>query len=137
MDQTECILWDGAITPKGYGTTPVSGKTVYIHRLTYTDTYGSIPPGMVVRHKCDTPACYNPEHLELGSYQDNSQDMVDRDRSTRGERNRHAKLTAELVLELRELHSSGNYLQRELAEQYGVTIATVNDIVKRRSWRHV
>lgn len=137
MDKTQCDIWDGAKTPKGYGSIHVAGKTAYLHRYTYEQNHGEIPEGYVVRHKCDTPACYNPDHLELGTYQDNSQDMVNRGRSTRGERNKHAKLTAEDVMAIRNTYASGGYLQKELAAKYGVTLATINDILKRRSWRHV
>lgn len=33
-----------------------------------------VPPGLVVRHKCDVKLCIDPEHLEIGTYQDNSDD---------------------------------------------------------------
>jgi hypothetical protein len=137
LEQTVCREWEGAKTPKGYGTTTVEKKTVYVHRETYKEHFGEIPEGMVVRHTCDNPSCYEPTHLVLGTYQQNSQDMVDRKRSTQGERNKHAVLTEQDVLEIRKKYPTGNYLQRQLADEYNVTVATINDILKRRSWRHV
>lgn len=61
--------------------------------------------GMVVRHKCDNPRCINPEHLELGTYSDNTQDMLKRKRNKTivplGQNNGRCKLTDEQVQEIR------------------------------------
>jgi hypothetical protein len=55
-----------------------------IARWMYTQHKETIPPNMVIRHKCDNPKCINPDHLELGTPYDNSADMVARGRSTAG-----------------------------------------------------
>ena len=34
------------------------------HRLAYEIFYEPIPPDMVAHHKCNTPLCYNPRHIE-------------------------------------------------------------------------
>ena len=80
----KCGCW---ITNKCYtdpirGTTKIhyKGKTWYLHRLSYFLFNGNISEGMVVSHKCDNSACFNPEHLEVGTQQENMQDCINRTR---------------------------------------------------------
>jgi len=71
------------------------------HRVSWELHYGPIPKGMSVLHKCDNPPCVRPDHLFLGTQQDNLQDMRNKGRHRwgLGERHAHAKLTTEIVLE--------------------------------------
>lgn len=61
----------------GYGRT---SDHLLMHRASYERHVGQIPEGMLVCHKCDTPACVNPEHLFLGTNRDNILDMVSKGR---------------------------------------------------------
>lgn len=85
--------------------------------------------GMVIRHTCDNPRCINPEHLVIGTHQDNMADMVARKRSTAKV---GRKLTQADVDKIRELKPSMSY--KELAEMYSIGKTTVIDIVKHRRW---
>lgn len=76
-----CWLWTGGTDRYGYGTQWIDGRVVYAHRLSYQHHHGPIPDGFVVRHKCDTPACINPDHLLTGTPMDNVMDMFARGRS--------------------------------------------------------
>lgn len=83
-----CWNWT-ASTIKGYGQmyyrAPGSDRIekLYAHRFAYQTFVGPIPPGVVVRHSCDNPLCVNPDHLLLGSQQDNRADMAKRGRGLR------------------------------------------------------
>ena len=87
VEKTEtCWLWRGARLggrTKAYGTFKASEprKNWYCHRWIFTHENGHIPDGLVIRHKCDTPLCVNPDHMELGTQQDNIRDMMERGRS--------------------------------------------------------
>lgn len=57
----------------GYGRTT---NCTFLHRKSYEIAFGSIPDGLQVCHKCDTPPCCNPDHLFIGTNQDNRDDMA-------------------------------------------------------------
>lgn len=80
---SECWEWQAANNGLGYGQLNFRGKRWSAHRLSYEAHYGPIPPGRVVRHRCDNRACVRPDHLEVGTHADNSRDMIQRGRSSR------------------------------------------------------
>jgi len=70
--------------PKGYGLIGEGGRggrQLLTHRAMYMLHYGPIPDGMVIRHTCDNPPCVNPEHLLMGTEEDNRNDMYLRGRT--------------------------------------------------------
>lgn len=88
ITETGCWEWRGGRNEYGYGTITLVRKGLHkarVHRVVYERHFGPIPDGMVVRHKCDNPPCSNPDHLELGTKADNTQDMMSRGRHWRHE----------------------------------------------------
>ena len=76
---TDCIEWTGYRHRNSYGSVYSSdlGKNVLVHRLSMAQLYGwEYLEGKVVRHTCDNPPCYNPQHLRVGTQADN---IADRD----------------------------------------------------------
>jgi hypothetical protein len=131
-----CWLWMSCRNRQGYGQINVGNKKrVEAHRVAYELTYGPIPDGKVVRHKCDNPRCCRPDHLLLGTYRDNAQDAIERGQMPSGERHGNAYLTAEKVNQIRNRVASGEK-QIELADSFGVSKMTINDIIRGRTWRH-
>lgn len=78
-----CWTWAAGYFSDGYGAFCRNGQNVHAHRVAYELTYGRVPKGLVVRHKCDNPPCVRPDHLESGTPADNSHDMVERGRSAK------------------------------------------------------
>jgi hypothetical protein len=82
--EDDCVLWWKATNRDGYGVFSYRRNGYVInriaHRKIYEECYGSIPEGLVVRHKCDNPPCVNPNHLELGTTRQNNEDRVRRGR---------------------------------------------------------
>jgi hypothetical protein len=80
---------------KSYGSVNLRGATeqerfLYVrsgaHVISWTIHFGRVPDGFDVLHKCDNRRCVNPEHLFLGTNQDNMDDMVAKGRSLKGEK---------------------------------------------------
>lgn len=68
-------------TKRAWGGKPK--RTIKLHRAVYCDYHKLSPDdiaGLAVRHTCDNPRCINPEHLILGTQQENIQDMMERGR---------------------------------------------------------
>lgn len=94
--------------------------------------------GLHVLHKCDNDRCVNPEHLYLGTHQDNMKDRKDRGRSYRasGEANAAAKLTATNVIEMRQLRECG-LTYTEIGRRFGVEKSTARRNCLGDSWSHI
>lgn len=135
----ECWLWTGG-TKRGYGALRLSDQTVeYAHRLSWMLNNGPIPKGMDVLHRCDTPRCVNPQHMFLGTQQDNVKDMDQKGRRNpvRGERGGRARLTEAQVIEIRLLYANTDTTYHKLGCLFGVDFNTIQAIVSRRNWAHV
>lgn len=146
-----CWLWTGGTGKNGYGRFWVDNRLVNAHRFIWEITNGKIPDGYYVCHKCDIRNCVNPEHLFLGTHNDNMRDMVNKNHSTKG--NRHSsKLYPELVLrgenhpmakltnmnisQIKELNSNG-LNSYEIAKQFNVGRKTIQNILRKKSWKHI
>lgn len=77
---TGCWLWTGSMDGHGYGQIRDKRKNRAAHRVSMELAGVTIDDGKIVRHKCDTPACVNPDHLIVGTMAENTADMVSRGR---------------------------------------------------------
>ena len=132
--------WDftGGIIPDGYGNFPTKDGNIRAHRFSYMIYKGEIEEGKVIMHTCDNRKCVNPEHLKQGTQQENVLDcsMKNRMNTSHGEAHCLSKMDNEKVKEIRSKESSG-VLQKTLAVEYGVCIASIHNIVKRKTWKHI
>ncbi len=71
----DCWVWQGHCLSFGYGQARFDGKRQVAHRIAWQITYGPIPQGLFVLHKCDNPPCVNPTHLYVGTHTDNMRDV--------------------------------------------------------------
>ena len=132
-----CWWWTAYRNQWGYGVFGFHArKHSLAHRVAWEFTNGAIPDGLLVLHRCDNPACVNPDHLFLGTNQDNMDDMYKkgRQRHIRGEDRTDAKLTEKSVRDVRRRQKEGNVTHRQLATEYGVSRSTVSMAVRGDTW---
>lgn len=127
-----CWEWTASCRSFGYGAFKLDKKVVDAHRLSYIIAHGDIPQGEgyhgnCVLHKCDNPKCVRPDHLFLGTHQENEDDKIAKNRHLR-------KLTQSQVEEIILLRDQGSTL-KDLAAQFGVTMGMISHIATRK--RHV
>lgn len=73
--QSPCLLF-ATDSKRRRGTVRMDGVKMMAHQAAWICVNGTIPPGMCVLHRCDNPQCINPEHLFLGTQDDNMKDMA-------------------------------------------------------------
>ena len=137
-----CIPFAGSLTRAGYGRTQFMGRQYLAHRLAYAINEMQHPAslkGVVIRHRCDNPACINVDHLQPGTAADNMRDKVDRGRQLVGGQIPQSKLTAAQVTAIRAAYQprSRDANQRALAAQYGVSQATISLAIAGINWKHI
>lgn len=139
-DPTKCWEWTGFKTPFGHGVASFQGKQIGAHRASFLVHHGAIPDGLFVCHRCDVPACVNPNHLFLGTQRDNMIDCRDKKRlrgfitsPVRGEATKHNKLNEIQVREILTSKDAG----RTFARKFKVAEATISRIRNRVNWKHI
>jgi len=125
----------------GYGQFAVGDRKhhrkIPAHRIAYFLGHGVDPGLLFVCHKCDNPPCQNPAHYFLGNRRENAEDAISKGFWVSGVKHHWAKLTEGDIIEIRALHATGQWRQREIAAKFGVCQANICLIVTRQKWRHV
>lgn len=139
---TGCWLWIASVYRFGYGQIwdVAIGRATTAHRVSWELHCGPVPAGMFVCHRCDTPACVNPDHLFLGTAAENNADRDAKGRARgnehrRGQRPynpRNCRLSPSAAAEVILLHFLGMSLRR-IARRMGVHRNTIWYIAKRHA----
>ena len=148
LDEDSCWPWLGGKTKDGYGLFSIcrlnEDKKYYVHRISLSIKDNN--QQVVCRHSCDNPTCCNPHHLSWGTHQDNSDDMVSRNRQgrnggsdgthNRGTDNHNHKFGESDIIEIRRMYETG-YNMSQIANAYQVHKTCIQKIVRRLSWKHI
>ena len=121
---TGCWNFLGAKNWKGYGRISFSGKTRSVHRLVYKLLNPNMPEELHCLHRCDNPPCCNPDHLFLGTNQDNVTDMI-----SKGRKVLTTKIPEEQKQEIINLRMK-QIPRKVIAEKFGIHPDTVGHFTR-------
>ncbi len=139
LEPGPCELWQFYKLPKGHGSVADSSRpsgVVLVHRYVWARMFGPIPAGLIVRHSCDTPACFRLSHLQLGTIADNNHDMAERNRAAAGSKHHWARLTETDVAHILRLLADG-LSQIEVARRFNIHQSGVSLMQSGKTWRIV
>jgi hypothetical protein len=156
-----CWNWLASLDKDGYGKLRVTPtKCERAHRISYRQHFGEFNEDLLVCHKCDNPTCVNPDHLFLGTTQDNTKDRNNKNRQAKGEAisgnrdnasgtrhgsrtkpekvprkeaNGNSKLTTDKIIKIRDLLTNG-ISQTRIAQQFGVSQTTISCVFRGKTW---
>lgn len=139
---SECLVWPFAKGPGGYGVinrldSKGKRRPIIVARIMCESRHGpQTSEFLEAAHSCGNGhlGCVNPMHVDWKSHRGNMADMVAHGRSTKGEKNRHAKLTASQVNRIRNDKVTA---KKVLSARYGVHRGTIYSIQSNRLWREV
>lgn len=135
----ECWPWLAFKNKSGYGRVEIGGIDYYAHRVIFNlanpNVIDPVNGDQCLLHRCDNPICCNPNHLRVGTRQENSLEMVARGRSPnfKAGRGPGCKLTMQQAKEVRRLYSDGKS-KRELSVQCGLSIRALENVLANRSY---
>jgi hypothetical protein len=159
-----CWVWRGRTDRWGYGrfhSRALKRDIAATRFWFYLQTGELLPPTTFVCHHCDNPTCVRPDHLFLGTHQDNMRDMARKGRSYKGGPARaprlgrvgkslsprlpdlahhnapNAKITECLVVEIANRYAANPMPLIKLGSEFGLARRTLREILSGRSWKHV
>lgn len=142
---SECELTNIGRNTRGYRKFYVGNKDWLAHRYAYTMTYGEIPKGFYVLHKCHVRNCINPKHLYAGTAKDNARDCWDAGRNSfqknpksipRGSSCKSSKLKESDIVVIFNLRKSGWTIPM-IMRKFKITENAVYLVLNRKTWKHV
>jgi hypothetical protein len=135
----DCLTWPFARMRGGYGHLQIDGKFYPAHRHMCVLAHGE-PPSATAQaaHSCGNGknGCVNPKHLRWLSPSENALENVVLGSTRTGAAHPMTFFSEREVRAIRRLSDHG-VVQRRLAEAFGVSPQRINEIVKRKSWKHL
>lgn len=129
-DSYGCWNWTGAVGKNGYGQIQINGRVKSAHRVMFALWKEiNLTNSMHVLHRCDNRLCCNPDHLFLGTNQDNVNDKVSKNRQ-------HKTVSLATKQQIVKVYKERKYTQSEIGKQFNVSQQRVQKIVKSKLYNN-
>jgi len=135
---TNCWEWTGFLKA-GYGYIRIKRKDIAVHRLMFERYKRKIPKNVNVCHSCDNPKCCNPDHLWLGTQQENIKDMIQkkRDHKSYGEKHPGCKINEEIAKQIKIKFKEGLNMKQIQKILNIKSYKIVQHVCRGNTWKHV
>lgn len=118
---------------RGYLQVTIGGRNAFVHRLVATTFHGPRPDGLLCRHLDGNKLNNAASNLAWGTRLDNAADDLIHGTRVRGERMGNARLTEDVVREIRFSTES----LRCIARRLGVSVTAIAQVRNGKTWSHV
>lgn len=129
-----CIIWVGGFRGN-YGSIRYKGKMVSAHRISWEMANKKrIPPGMLVCHNCDNPACVAPDCLSVCTGSENTNQSIERGRlvPASGEIHYNSKISDkehEAIIRYFKKHGREKWRKQAIGRWFAISKSTVDRIL--------
>ena len=138
-----CWVWKGSRSGASYGSFSWRHEKKHYksdaHRFSWMIYKGDIPEEKIVCHSCDNKLCVNPDHLWMGSYRENTHDMIKKGRQKigdhSGEQNGRAQLDWRKVGQIRKRFKKRIVTAQMLSDEYGVKKNVIHMVIQNKTWK--
>lgn len=127
---TNCWIWTGNCFNNGYGAICINRQNKKVNRISaFIFLDFDLDSKLLVCHKCDNRKCFNPEHLFIGTHEENMEDMKNKNRQMSGDNHYRFIKIKDNLERLKQSYLRGeldNLLQGEIAVEFDISQSTVS-----------
>jgi len=134
----DCMIWPYQRSWNGRGKVFFDGRSQGAHRVACQHMHGPPPSDAhEAAHNCGNGhlGCFSPFHMRWATSAENQADRLIHGTMLRGNTHPRSRLNEDQVREVRRLYATGEYSQRQLAEQFGVARRTIGAMTDGQNWK--
>lgn len=129
---TGCLEWIGATDRDGYGKITFNRKSMRPHRLAYKVLCNpDLKSDQQLNHTCHNRLCWNPNHVYVGTQQQNIDDREAAGNTRRGAHHHSTKVNDGVIGDIWRLRAEGKTI-KQIAICLSLGISTISGIVSSK-----